>query len=133
MKNATIPNELQPGYERLRSIINGYESLVVAFSGGVDSGLLAYVARDVLGDRMLPVIGISASLPEREREAALAFLRTHNIPFERIYTEEMSDSRYRENDGRRCYFCKSELFGKLNALARARGFSHIAYGANVDV
>jgi uncharacterized protein len=106
--------------------------MVVAFSGGVDSCLLAYAAREVLGDRMLAVIAVTPSLPRYEEDEAVAFLRLHGIPFERIVTNEIDDDAYRANNPDRCYHCKSELFGKLETLARSRGFACVAYGANLD-
>ena len=100
MSKLVIPTDLSESYERLRSIVDGYDSLLVAYSGGVDSGLLAWVANDVLGRRALAVIGLSASLPDRERVHALEFLDTHAITFEQVRTEEMNDPRYRVNDTR---------------------------------
>jgi uncharacterized protein len=71
-------------------------------------------------------------LPAREEESAIAFLEQHGIAYERVSTDEMDIAEYQENNADRCYFCKRELFEKLNALSAQRGFAHIAYGANVD-
>jgi uncharacterized protein len=106
--------------------------MVVAFSGGVDSGLLAFVARRVLGEHMLCVIGVSPSLADGERACALAFLAAHDIPFELVQTREMDDERYRANRRDRCYFCKSELFSRIESSSCARRFPRLAYGANAD-
>lgn len=128
----TVSAETRASYARLRERLESYESLMVAYSGGVDSGLLAHVAYDVLGDRMLAVIGISGSLPAREEAAAIEFLESHGIPYERVDTQEMQDERYRRNNPDRCYFCKAELFTRLHAIAGDLGYEKIAYGANVD-
>ncbi len=127
-----LPDHLRPAYERLQAILNSYGSLVVAYSGGVDSGFLSFAARDTLGDAMISVLGVSPSLSERERKAALEFVESHRIPFAIIETEEFKSAKYRENDPDRCYYCKRELFSKLERFARERGFAYIAHGANVD-
>ena len=128
----TLPADIRAPYENLRSIIEGYGSMVVAFSGGVDSGLLACVARDVLVDRMLSVIAVSPSLPERDEAEAVAFLEERRIPFVRVATNEIDNDAYIKNTPERCYHCKGELFSKLRELAASRGFGHVAYGSNVD-
>jgi len=127
-----IPAELQPDLDRLERVIAQHGSMVIAYSGGVDSGLLVYVANGVLGDRALAAIGVSASLGGREERDARGFLHRHAIPHERIETDEMQDKRYRQNGPNRCYYCKAELFEKLRGLASARGLARVAYGANVD-
>jgi uncharacterized protein len=107
--------------------------MVIAYSGGVDSGLLAFVASRVLENhRMIAVLACSPSLAEREKKAATDFVELHSIPYEIVETRELEDDRYRRNTPDRCYFCKSELFAVLGNVARARGFSSIAYGANLD-
>ena len=114
--------------ESLEKAIERYGSMAVAFSGGVDSGLLAYASCRILGaERMLCVIGVSPSFPKREEDAAVAFLDAHGIPFERIVTNEIENERYRENNPDRCYHCKSELFGKIRDIAVDRGFPVVAF------
>jgi uncharacterized protein len=107
-------------------------SLVVAYSGGVDSAYLAYAARQALGDRMLAVTALSASYSERDRREAQAVVARFNLPHEFITTDELSNPAYRANNPDRCYFCKDELFDKLDELVAKRGFAAVAYGVNVD-
>ncbi len=117
-------------HERLRRTIGVYPSLIVAYSGGVDSALLAFVTHEVLGDRMLAAIAVSPSLPQSEENEALGFLAANGIPCERIVTGEIDKIEYRRNNPDRCYHCKSELFSKLRDLAESRGYARVAYGAN---
>jgi uncharacterized protein len=132
MIKRVLPADLLAPYQRLVDILDGYGSLAVAYSGGVDSGLLAYVAWTALGDRMMAVLGESASLARREREAGIEFLETNGIPYRVISTGEMADPDYRKNHQDRCYFCKAELFARLADVTRELGFSHMAHGANTD-
>lgn len=107
-------------------------SLVVAYSGGVDSAYLAYAAHRALGERMLAVTALSASYSARDREEAEACVKRFNLPHEFISTDELSNPAYRANNADRCYFCKDELFEKLDDLVAKRGFAAVAYGINVD-
>jgi uncharacterized protein len=106
--------------------------LLVAYSGGTDSAYLAYVAHQVLGDRMLAVIADSPSLPRRELAAALDFAASHAIPTHILLTRELDDPNYARNDRDRCFHCKDELFTQMEAARLQLGFKHIAYGMNVD-
>jgi uncharacterized protein len=104
----------------------------VAYSGGTDSAFLAWAARQALGADMLAVIADSASLARFQLEDAIAFAHEHHIPLEVLQTNEFDRPDYVKNDGRRCFHCKDELFTRLEALGRERGYQHIIYGVNVD-
>ncbi|HUR95575.1 MAG TPA: ATP-dependent sacrificial sulfur transferase LarE [Gemmatimonadales bacterium] len=107
--------------------------VLLGYSGGVDSALLAVVARQTLGpERFLAVIGRSASYPEAQWRNALELARRFDVPVVEIDTGELSDPRYLGNPTNRCYFCKSELWSRLQAVADARGFDTIIDGTNAD-
>ena len=129
----SLPTELQQKYARLQSVIAGFESVLVAFSGGVDSSLLAKVALDVLGaPRVLAAIAISASLGEDEERTALEILTELGLSYIKIETYEVEDPRYAANPINRCYFCKEHVYGALVSAARERGFEVILDGFNSE-
>lgn len=120
-------------FERLKELLRGFGSVCIGYSGGVDSVFLSKVAVDVLGpERVLAVTGISASYPAIQHEMALDCARRFGIPHAEIETDELSDPNYAANPTNRCYFCKTELWSKLVALAEERGYAVVLDGANAD-
>lgn len=107
-------------------------SVMVAYSGGVDSAFLAAAAHRVLGSRMLAVLADSPSLARRDMEQARAFAEGLGMPLRVIRTEELEKPEYARNDADRCFHCKTELFDGMKALGAELGFAHIAYGMNAD-
>jgi uncharacterized protein len=118
--------------ERLRGILGAMESVAIGYSGGVDSTLLLRVAVDVLGPRAVAMIGKSETYPSREFEEAVALAHGMGARFVVVKTEETDDVKFRENPPDRCYYCKTELFGKLDVLARQEGLRWIADGTIMD-
>jgi len=123
---------IESRFEHLRTLLRGYGSCVVAYSGGVDSVFLARVAHDVLGDRSIAVIADSPSLPRRELREAVEIAGLFGIPLRVVNTAEFQNDRYLANPTDRCYFCKHALFSELEPLARSLGFAVIAYGENAS-
>jgi uncharacterized protein len=117
---------------RLESRLAGLGSLVVAFSGGVDSAYLAVTASRVLGPKAVAITAASPSYPDTHRQLALRVAREFSLRHEFIETAELQRPEYRANAANRCYFCKDELYTHLTAVARARGFAHVADGSNAD-
>ncbi len=118
--------------QALEAQIRSLGSLMVAYSGGVDSAFLAATAHRVLGDRMLAVLADSPSLARRDLEQARAFAESLSMPLRVVLTEEMEKPEYVRNDANRCFHCKTELFTSMKALGVELGFDHIAYGMNAD-
>jgi uncharacterized protein len=123
---------LQEALERLGRLIGACDSVVVAYSGGVDSALVAAVAARELGDRALACIGVSPSYPDRERQAAIDLAEKIGIRHRLIETDEQLDPSYAANLGDRCYYCKSELHGKLRSIADEEGLAVVIDGSNAD-
>jgi uncharacterized protein len=119
--------------EILRAHLATLGRVILGYSGGVDSGLLAVVARQTLGsERFLAVTGRSASYPAVQADAAVELAHQFDVPIVEVETHELQDTNYLENTTERCYFCKSELWTRLRELAGERGFDTIIDGTNAD-
>jgi len=124
--------DLQAKLLALRARLGPLRRLLVAYSGGVDSAFLAWVAHQELGADMLAVLADSPSLARAQMQDALAFAEEQRIPLLVIETAELERPEYRRNDKARCFHCKDELFTTMQEYARQHGFHAVAYGMNVD-
>jgi uncharacterized protein len=116
----------------LERILSRHAPLLIAYSGGVDSTLLLAVAHRTLGDQVTGIIADSPSLPRASLNEAVRVAKKIGVQLELVATTELDDPRYAENPINRCYFCKAELFTRMDQVARERHFAAIAYGENAD-
>lgn len=127
-----LSSEVRTKYDQLQEILRAMESVAIGYSGGVDSTLLMKVAVDVLGRNAVAMIGRSETYPTREFEEAVRLAETVGVRYVVVDTEETDILKFQENPVNRCYFCKSELFGKLDAIAEREGLRWIADGTITD-
>jgi uncharacterized protein len=127
-----LSHDIQKKYEQLQAILKEIGTVAIGYSGGVDSTLLLKVAADVLGAKALAMIGRSETYPTREFEEAVALAERMEARYVVVTTEETDDLKFRENPPDRCYFCKTELFGKLQEIASKEGIQWIADGTITD-
>jgi uncharacterized protein len=127
-----IDQQLEQKKQTLESTLREMGSVAIGYSGGIDSTLLIRVAAQVLQDKALAVIGRSETYPSREFEEAVELARAFGARYRAVATEETDDLKFRENPPDRCYFCKTELFGKLEGIAKEEGLAWIADGTIVD-
>jgi uncharacterized protein len=130
--DATSVDSLRRREAALFARLEALPSIVVAYSGGVDSAYLAWAAHRILGARALAVTAESESYPERHRAMALSIAAQFQIAHEVVHTRELDRPGYRANGPDRCYHCKHELYGRLSEMARERGFAAVADGNNAD-
>ena len=128
MLNATLSDKL----DRLRQIFNESSEVLVAYSGGIDSTLVAKVAFDVLGDRALAITANSPSLLPADLAAAQVQAEFMGLKHQIVQTDEMNNPNYTSNPINRCYFCKSELHDTLKPLAKTMGYGYVVDGLNAD-
>jgi uncharacterized protein len=127
-----LPPATEAKLDRLRAILREMGSVAIGYSGGVDSTLLLRVATDILGPQALAMIGRSATYPTREFEEAVRLAGAMGARWLVVDTEETDDLKFRENPANRCYYCKTELFGKLGGIAAQENIRWIADGTITD-
>ena len=118
---------------RLKTLLRDAESALIAYSGGVDSTFLLYVAREALGvEKVLAVTAVSESFPKREQEFAGKMSKRLGVRYHRIQTKELANPKFAKNPVNRCYYCKKELFRRLKKVARSRRLKVVMDGSNYD-
>lgn len=131
-KGATINLSTEKKESNLRFMMREKQNVLVAYSGGVDSAYLALIATQELKEKAVCVLGISPSVSKIQREEAEKIASEFNLNLQIIQTEELENPNYQVNPNNRCYFCKTELYGKLSEIAREQNIKHIIDGTNAD-
>lgn len=127
-----MSQDIQMKVASLKKSLQEMGSVIVAYSGGIDSTLMLKVAHDTLGERAVGITAVSASMPETEKEEAESIAREIGARHEWITSRETEDSRYLRNAPDRCFFCKSDVYDRLEVYAREHGYSFVVDGTNAD-
>jgi uncharacterized protein len=131
-KTSSLKKETSDKFQNLKRILKDMKSILVAFSGGVDSTFLLKTAQDVLGDHVLAVIAKSETYPEKEQKEAVKLAESWGVRFKVIQTRELDNPEFVKNPPTRCYFCKNELFSKLKEIAASENLVYVCDGANYE-
>jgi uncharacterized protein len=131
-KTAAVNLSAEEKERNLRFMMREMQKVLVAYSGGVDSAYLALIAAQELGENAVCILGISPSVSQIQREEAEKIALEYNFNFQTIPTEELENPDYQANPTNRCYFCKTELYGKLSKIAREKNINYVIDGTNAD-